>query len=74
MIELETLTQIITVLVGVFTFYGLVTRPLANSINLLRNELHEMHRDYINTTQQVAKINESLKSAHKRIDKLEDKH
>lgn len=69
---IEIINQIITITVGLITFYTFVTKPLTTSIDNLKKEIYEARLNITQTRELAVRINESVKSAHKRIDKLED--
>ena len=65
--------QAIGIVVGIGTFYGVVTKPIKDSIDSLNSEIKQMNKENSETREDVVRIEESVKSAHKRIDKLEVK-
>ncbi|MFI3226937.1 MAG: hypothetical protein R3Y09_05920 [Clostridia bacterium] len=67
------LTQIITISLGIITFYGVVTKPIEDCVMELKNEIKQMNLASGKTREELVKVIESAKSAHKRIDKLEGK-
>lgn len=67
------LTQIVTISVGIATFYGVVTKPIKDCVTELKEEIKSMNLSNVKTREDLVKVIESAKSAHKRIDKLEEK-
>lgn len=72
MINLDNISQILYIFIAIISFYGVVTKPIKDSIDRLNAQIRVLHEDYSKTKELVVRINESVKSAHKRIDKLED--
>ena len=71
--NISIIAQIVTIVVGIATFYGVVTKPIKDSIEQLADKIDEMNKETFDTKIQVARIDESVKSAHKRINDLEGK-
>lgn len=65
------LTQILSIIVGIATFYGVVTKPIKDCVTDLKDEIRRMNTMSHHTREELIKVIESNKSAHKRLDKLE---
>lgn len=68
---LSLLTQIMTIIIGIFSFYGAVTKPIKDSINNLTNKIDVITKKANELRINFTRVEESVKSAHKRIDKIE---
>lgn len=73
-VNLALITEIITILLGIGTFYGVVTKPIKDCILELKNEIKSMASSNFKTREDLVKVVQSAKAAHKRLDKMEGKN
>lgn len=66
-------TQIITIIIGIISFYGAVTKPIKDSINDLTSKIDSLTKKANELRINFTRVDESVKSAHKRIDIIERK-
>ncbi|MFI3114825.1 MAG: hypothetical protein R3Y12_01620 [Clostridia bacterium] len=61
-----------SIILGIATFYGVVTKPIKDCVTELKDEIRQMNIMSHQTREELIKVIESNKSAHKRLDKLEE--